>query len=94
MSNKQKVFSVLEDRKPHSTFEIMEILFPNGKAGLFRLSAYIGFLKDDGHEIEGWFDKLDHKKYWYHLKSREQTNPQPAAELFSVQQTQYGTLID
>jgi hypothetical protein len=68
MSNKTKVLQVLADFKAHSTYEIMERLFPNGKAGLFRLGAYVAFLKDDGCEILGWFDKEDRKKYWYHLK--------------------------
>lgn len=68
MSNKAKVLAVLKDYKPHSTYEIMEVLFPAGKAGLFRLSAYIKFLKEDGLDIKGWFDEDDRKKYWYHLQ--------------------------
>lgn len=65
MTNKERVFEILSDYKPHSTYEIMETLYPSGKAGLFRLAAYVGFLKGDGHDIDGWFDEHDHKKYWY-----------------------------
>jgi len=71
MGNKAMVLSALSDLQPHSTFEIMETLFPDGKRGLFRLAAYVGFLKNDGYDIDGWFDPDDHKKYWYRLKVSE-----------------------
>ncbi len=71
MSNKTRVLSVLTDFKPHSTYQIMGTLYPSGKAGLFRLSAYIKFLKEDGYDIQGWFDLKDRKMYWYQLRPNE-----------------------
>lgn len=66
-SYNQKVLDILEDRRPHSVIEIMEILFPSGKCGLFRLSARVWDLNNLYHypwEIVGC-----HRtgRYWYEI---------------------------
>ena len=71
MSQKSRVLMVLQDYQPHSTFEIMERLYPSGKAGLFRLAAVVHALKERGHHISGWRDTEVQNKYWYKLEPRQ-----------------------
>lgn len=72
-SQTYRVLAVLSDFKDHSTFEIMDRLFPGGKAGLFRLGALIFSLKK--HFVTHKFPFTisshgdpDPRKHWYKLE--------------------------
>lgn len=74
-SNTRRVMRLLVQHFEHpiSTFEIMDTLFPSGRAGLFRLGAVIFNLKHRleplGYTISGQDDKEDPAKYWYQLEA-------------------------
>lgn len=68
----------LKQNQRVSTYDIMAALFPDGKAGLFRLSARIfdldKRLREIGWCITGETDKDDRRLYWYRLEKFMQTD--------------------
>ncbi len=67
MSQKERILEILKDCQPHSTFEIVETLFPGGMAGIFRLGARVWDIQKEGYVINGWHDPNDRRKYWYQI---------------------------
>lgn len=74
-SQTRRVLEILSDLKPHSNYEIVDTLFPGGRAGLFRLSARILdlnriFMAMKGAirmTVDGAHDVDDQQKYWYQI---------------------------
>lgn len=85
MSQCDKIWEILKDGQPHSTYEICDRMFPEGKAGLFRLGARVfninERLKKEPRKVRGMTDKemmkegfplteKDPQRYWYQLVDR------------------------
>lgn len=77
-SQKQKLYELLKDGRPHRTDEICRVVYGEGKIcptcrrreylSLSRVGARVWDLKKDGHEINGWKDKDNSALYWYQME--------------------------
>lgn len=54
MSQVQRVFEILKDGRPHSTYEIFDIMFPSGKRGGWRLGARVGDINEMLKKLDQW----------------------------------------
>lgn len=68
MSQKDSLFLLLNDGEPHSTVEILEVVYGGSHLGLARVGARVYDLRREGYEIEGWKDKQNPTIYWYQMK--------------------------
>jgi len=69
MSQRNRLFDLLYDLKPHRTDEIVREVYGEGLS-LSRVGARIYDLKELGYDIVGWKDRSNPTLYWYRLESR------------------------
>lgn len=75
LSQNEKLYDLLKDRRPHSTLEILSVVYGGSHLGLARVSARVWDLthgKWAGKsrvEINGWHDKENPTVYWYQIKN-------------------------
>lgn len=67
LSQKDKLLALLSDKEPHSTVEILHVVYGGEHLGLARVGARIYDLKAEGHKISGWDDPLSPTIHWYQL---------------------------
>ena len=67
MSQKDSLFILLSDGEPHSTIEILEVVYGGSHLGLARVGARIYDLRRGGYDIQGWKDKDNPAIYWYQM---------------------------
>lgn len=70
MSQTEKLFLLLSDYKPHSTFEIAEKVYGAGHLGCARIAARVFDLKKklkQGFSITSWSDEENKTMTWYKL---------------------------
>ena len=67
MSQKDSLFLLLNDGEPHSTVEILEVVYGGSHLGLARVGARIYDLRREGYDITGWKDKENPAIYWYQM---------------------------
>lgn len=69
MSQLNVLWSILQDKKPHSNFELVGKAYNQTGPSVARIGARIFDLKKKyGVQIDGWHDPKDQRKYWYQLK--------------------------
>ncbi len=71
-SQTQKLLELLSDYRPHSTFEILKIVYGGEHYGVARISARVLDLKKKGYNVKGFDDKIVKSKYWYQLENKRE----------------------
>lgn len=84
MAQADRLISLLNDRREHSTLEILDYVYGVKFRGIARISARIHELKKKGYQIEGKKDIFDSSIYWYRLVG---VNSEPCSPAASVPQT-------
>ncbi len=71
MSQLLALYEALQDKKPHSNFELVGEVYHFKGPSIARLGARIFDLKRKyGLDIQGWKDTSDPRKYWYQLNKK------------------------
>lgn len=67
MSQVNRLLQILEDGKPHSSFDLAREIYNSDGPSLARLGARVWDVKKKGYAIRSWKDKDNPKKHWYQL---------------------------
>ena len=70
ISQTKIIYNLLLDRKPHSTYEMVNLIKPEG--GLVRISERIREIqKQHGVKIDSWPDNNNRSRWWYRIRPIE-----------------------
>ena len=67
MSQESRLLELLKDGKPHSTNEIVRVVYGLRYPATHRIAARINSRRERLIKIDSWLDKQDHALLWYQL---------------------------
>lgn len=76
MSQADKLLELLSDGKPHSTVEIMRVVYGGDHLGVARIASRVSELRERGWIIESKPGKINKTVWWYRLTSEPEKAPE------------------
>jgi hypothetical protein len=80
MTQTDRLFELLKDHRPHSTLQILRVVYGSEHLGIARIGARVNDLKKLGHHIVGYHDPQNRKIYVYKLIPPQVRELPPAFE--------------